>query len=253
MDLGFGDNNQQVGNATANLMLQTAKAQEQALVDEMAAYDALLEDDDGLEMLRAKRLAEMKQHQQDRQNWKALGHGTYTELAGSDVAKAFFEASKQSTRLVVHFYRPTTTVCDVFHAHLSKLAPKHLETRFLKINVEECDHGNGGAASYLVEKLGIVVMPTVIVIKERKVEHHLHGFDELGGTTEFSTRALEYVLGVHEGVKMAEDAEVPAELLPENQQGVNSIRIRGGSRAGKGKKSAIRDGISSGEYYDEGY
>lgn len=253
MDLGFGNNNQQMGNATANLMLQTAKAQEQAIVDEMAAYDALLEDDDALEMLRAKRLAEMKQHQRDRQNWKALGHGTYTELAGSDVAKAFFEASKQSARMVVHFYRPTTTVCDVFHAHLAKLAPKHLETRFLKINVEGCDQGSGGAASYLVEKLGIIVMPTVIIIQDRKVEHHLHGFDELGGSTEFSTRALEYVLGVHGGIQMAEDAEVPQELLPENQEGVNSIRIRGGSRTDKGKKQAVRDGISSGEYYDENY
>ena len=54
MDLGFGNSNQKVGTAATSLMLQTAKAQEKALEDEVAAYDALLENDDALELLRQK-------------------------------------------------------------------------------------------------------------------------------------------------------------------------------------------------------
>jgi hypothetical protein len=46
-----------------------------------------------------------------------------------------------------------------------------------------------------VEKLGIVVMPTLLLVKDRKAIHHIRGFDELGDTDEFSTNALGYVLG----------------------------------------------------------
>ena len=246
MDLGFGNANQVVGDAASRLMLQQAKAQEQQLDSEMHAYDALLEDDDAMEALRARRLEQMKQQQQKRLHWKSLGHGEYSELAGSDIPKAFFEATKASDKLVVHFYRPTTDLCDIFHAHLAQLAPKHMETRFLKINVEGCDQGQGGAASYLVEKLGIIIMPTIVIVKDRKVIHHIRGFDELGGTKEFSTKALEYMLGVHGGLNHPDDAEIPEELLPENEQrgaGANSIRIRGGSRLGA-TESSIRDGTS---------
>jgi hypothetical protein len=193
----------------------------------------------------------MKQQQQKRQHWKSLGHGEYTELAGSDIAKAFFEAAKASSKVVVHFYRPTTDLCDIFHAHLAKLAPQHLETRFLKINVEGCDQGQGGAASYLVEKLGIIIMPTIVVVKDRKVVHHVQGFDELGGNKEFSTSAVEYILGVHGGLHSPEDVEIPAECLPESQRdSVNSIRIRGGSRYAVAK-SSIRDGTASSGYGED--
>jgi len=255
MDLGFGNANQVVGNVASRMALQAAKVQEQVLEEEMKAYDVLLDDDDALEALRARRLEQLKAAQQKKVAWKALGHGDYTELAGSDINRAFFYATKASDRLVVHFYRPTTELCDTFHAHLAKLAPQHLETRFLKVNVEGCDHGSGGAASYLVEKLGIVIMPTIIIVKNRKVVHQLRGFDELGGTQEFSTKALEYVLGVHGGIQQSEDAEVPQELLTKNQQhggGVNAIRIRGTSRfsAAMNGTSSIRDGTSSGEYND---
>lgn len=250
MDLGFGGNNQQVGNAASRMVLQSAKAQEKAIESELKAYDELLEDDDALEILRARRLEQMKAQQQKKIAWRALGHGEYSELAGSDVAKAFFDATKASNLLVVHFYRPTTDLCDIFHAHLAKLAVSNLETRFLKINVEGADQTGGGAASYLVEKLGIIIMPTLIIVKDRKVVHHLRGFDELGEDKDFSTRSLAYVLGVHGGINQAEGAEVPPELLEATQQGVNSIKIRGTSRFG-GAKSSIRDGTSSGRYDDD--
>ena len=253
MDLGFGNSNQKVGTAATSLLLQTAKVQEKALEDEAAAYDALLDDDEALAVLRQKRLAQMKQDQINRQQWKVQGHGEYTELAGSDVTKLFFEATKQSKQLVVHFYRPTTILCDTFHAHLDLLAKRHMETRFLKINVDGCDQGNGGSASYLVHKLGIVIMPTLVLVNDRKVVHQLRGCDELGGNPEFSTKALEYVLGVHGAIQHDSNMELPAELLPENQLGVNAMRIRGTKRTGGPAKSSIRDGISSGRFDDEDY
>lgn len=232
MDLGFGSANQVVGDVAARAILQTARAQEQALEDEISQYDALLQDDQALEAIRAKRLRELQQQQVQRQKYIAAGHGSYQELGGGgqvsrDVAKAFFEASKASAWMVIHFYRPTSRHCDVFHAHLEKLAKQHLETKFCRINVEGCDGPDGGPASYLVEKLGITVMPTLVLVKDRRVIHHIRGFDELGGTTEFSTRALEYVLG-YCGVLKDEDGEVPPELQTHGG-GVNAIKLHRGA------------------------
>jgi hypothetical protein len=243
MDLGFGKSNQVVGSVAANAILQSTKAQEAALEQEISRYDALLlQNDDGLEELRARRIEQMKREQQKRQQYTALGHGTYSELGGggggnnsSDIAKEFFEASKQSERLVVHFYRPTTRLCDVFHRHLAILAERHLETRFVKINVENCDNASGSGASFLVERLGIVIMPTVVIVKNRQAVHHVRGFDEVGGTQDFSTEAFGYVLSVH-GAVHAKDDEVPEAIVNPNNdgtrstapKGVNSIRINNG-------------------------
>ncbi len=146
MDLGFGNKNQVVGNVASATILKSAQAQEQAIDAELSKYDELLNyNDDALEALRAKRLDQMKAAARNRQVYIENGHGTYVSLGegrlGLDIAREFFEASKVSERLVVHFYRPTTRFCDVFHSHLQKLAHKHLETRFVKINVD-CYYAN---------------------------------------------------------------------------------------------------------------
>ena len=236
MDLGFGQHNQDVGEATARALLQGAKAQEQAVDAELMQFDRLLDDEEGLEALRQKRIEQMKKQHSQMKKWKELGHGEYVELGGShdarDVAKQFFQAAKESERMVIHFYRPSTRYCDVFHSYLSKLAPKHLETRFVKINVEDCDH-QGGGASFLVERLGVVVMPTLVLVKNRKAFHHMKGFDELGGTEDFSERTLAFVLGRHGVIDPRDDEDVPEGVL--NSASVNSIRIKKGAKSGFNK------------------
>jgi hypothetical protein len=72
----------------------------------MRAYDSLLQADDALNALRSRRIQEMQDRQNMMRKWKSLGHGVYTKLGGGsvqvsvDIAKAFFEASKESDRLV---------------------------------------------------------------------------------------------------------------------------------------------------------
>lgn len=255
MDLGFGDKNQIIGEALAKQFDKTAKAQEQQINDEISKYDALLEAGDSeLELLRERRLAQMKRAQEQKQKWRAAGHGTYSAIGegqqGGDSAKEFFDASKASERMIVHFHRPSTRLCDVFHAHLEKLAEKHLETRFVKINVDQVseDGASGSGAAYLVEKLGIVVMPTLIIIKERKAVHHIRGFDELGGTEDFSTEALEWVLGAHGGIKLPEGREMPEELQVGNR-GVNGIKMS--RRYAGGRRGGVREEENEYDYDDE--
>ena len=87
--------------------------------------------------------------------------------------KEFFLAAKKSQRVVVHFYRGVTPRCEIVDAHFERLAHDHVETRFLKIDAEK--------APFLVEKLGVIMIPTIILIKDGKTEHSIRGFDEFGG------------------------------------------------------------------------
>jgi len=239
MDLGFGAKNQLLGEAVSKNILNAQLAQEAAIDEQIKKYDVLLNSsEDTLESIRAKRLATMKKNQLLRQKWRGMGHGTYEALAegqhGGDCAKAFFDAAKKSERVVVHFHRRTTRICDVFHKHLEIIANNHLETKFVKIDVE-----SGGSSDYLVEKLGIVVMPTILIVKNRKAAHHIRGFDELGGIEDFSTKALEYVLGLHGGIFKKDDDEIPEELLT-GYKGVNSLKLK--------KEAPTRTNIRNGGY-----
>jgi len=227
MDLGFGNANQIVGQATTSALAQIAKVQEAALDTELSQYDDLLNDDDALDLLRERRLRELKLSQQKKNQWKDQGHGVYEDLIGDDIAKAFFKVAKQSERLVVHFYRPSTRYCEIFHKHLQDIAEQHLETKFLKINVESTQEGNQGL-QYLIEKLGIQVMPTVILIKKRKQVHQFRGFDDLGGSEDFSTLLLKHVLAAHDVLTLSsiEMDQFEEHDWSQEDGGVNSIKMQ---------------------------
>mmetsp|Transcript_5392 Transcript_5392/g.6283 ORF Transcript_5392/g.6283 Transcript_5392/m.6283 type:complete len:250 (+) Transcript_5392:133-882(+) len=243
MDLGFGDANQVMGSAMAGALLQNAKAQEAALDSQLDEYDALLDDDDALDMLRERRLAKLKQQQKQQQKWIELGHGTYEEMASTndsdDVAKAFFEASKASTNLVIHFGRPTNPYCAVIDMHLNDISKSHLETKFAKINVETAREGNQGL-TYLVEKLGITVLPTLVLIHKRKAVHHIMGLNELGGTDQFSTQLLKFVLSSHNVLTLTESE---MDMYGDDEMQHEIMELREGGGKSSSASQSIRRGI----------
>ncbi|XP_062089787.1 thioredoxin domain-containing protein 9 homolog [Humulus lupulus] len=158
-------------------VLTVVKAVEDKIDDEIAALDRL--DTDDIEVLRERRLQQMKKMAEKRSRWISLGHGDYSEIPSE---KDFFTVVKASDRVVCHFYRENWP-CKVMDKHLSILAKQHIETRFVKINAEK--------SPFLSEKLKIVVLPTLALIKNTKVDDYVVGFDELGGTDGFSTEELE--------------------------------------------------------------
>ena len=81
-----------------------------------------------------------------------------------------------------------------------------------------------------MEKLGIVIMPTLLLVKNRKAIHHIQGFDEVGGTEDFSATALAYVLGQHGIIDPSDDEDASEEIF--KMKGVNSIRLNKGARRG---------------------
>eukprot|EP00499_Haloplacidia_sp_CaronLabIsolate_P006214 CAMPEP_0196781756 /NCGR_PEP_ID=MMETSP1104-20130614/10305_1 /TAXON_ID=33652 /ORGANISM="Cafeteria sp., Strain Caron Lab Isolate" /LENGTH=182 /DNA_ID=CAMNT_0042151985 /DNA_START=21 /DNA_END=569 /DNA_ORIENTATION=+ len=136
--------------------------------------------DDELDRIRERRKAELKRQALKRQEWRMKGHGRYTEVTDE---KSFFAEAKQSERVVAHFYRPSTWRCEIVDKHLSELCVKHVETKFIKVNVEK--------TPFLVERLNIWMLPTMVLIKGGKTDHSIVGFDEMGGSDEFPTEALE--------------------------------------------------------------
>ncbi|PWA95091.1 thioredoxin domain-containing protein [Artemisia annua] len=158
-------------------VLTVAKAVEDKIDDEIAALENL--DLDDIELLRQRRLQQMKKMAEKRTRWVSLGHGEYTEIFSE---KDFFTIVKASDRVVCHFYRENWP-CKVVDKHLGILAKQHIETRFIKIQAEK--------SPFLAEKLKIVVLPTIALIKNAKVDDYVVGFNELGGTDDFSTEELE--------------------------------------------------------------
>jgi hypothetical protein len=136
--------------------------------------------EDELERLRAKRIEGMREAQRRREEGRRNGHGSLRDVADQ---KQFFSEVKESEFCVAHFYRSTTRFCAIVDMHMAKLAPAHLETKFLRIDAEK--------SQYLVEQLQVVVMPTVLMIKDAKVIDRIEGFNQLGGTEHFSTATFE--------------------------------------------------------------
>lgn len=60
---------------------------------------------------------------------------------------------------------PSPDLQQVVDKHLSALAKQHVETRFVKVHAEK--------APFLTEKLRIVVLPTLAIVKNAKVEDYV--------------------------------------------------------------------------------
>ncbi len=169
-------------HAVEKSVLEATKAIEDQLDSEINRLDNL--DSDEMESFREQRLQQMKKAAAQREAWRTQGHGQYTELTEE---KEFFDECKKSERLVCHFYRDSTFRCKIVDKHLALLAPKHLETKFIKLDVER--------APFLCDKLHIRILPTIAVVIDGKTKDYIKGFDDLGGHDDFTTEMMEWRLG----------------------------------------------------------
>lgn len=202
-----------VMEAVGNSMLASALAEEQELDKQLQKEEIV--DEDTIEFLRQKRKLLLAKKMRKEADMRQCGHGKYSELTDT---KEFFAAAKKSSRLMVHFYRGVTPRCEIVDAHFTKLADKHVECRFVKLNAEK--------NPYLVEKFGIILLPTMVLIKDGKTDHAIHGFDEFGGTDDFSTEVMGLVLASYDMINPEEiDLDAIEELGEGNKSGVNSIKV----------------------------
>lgn len=98
---------------------------------------------------------------------------------------------KKSKNIVCQFYKDSTFRCKIVDKHFESLAKNHVETRFTKINAEK--------SMFLVKRLKIKIIPTIVLIKDGRCVDFIIGFDDVGGTDEFTTEMMEWRIA-HAGV-----------------------------------------------------
>ncbi|KFM57899.1 Thioredoxin domain-containing protein 9, partial [Stegodyphus mimosarum] len=91
--------------------------------------------------------------------------------------------------------------CSIVDKHLTDLAPKHIETKFCKIDAEK--------SPFLTQRLKIRVLPTVVLCKDAKSIDFIVGFDDLGGVDDFSTEMLEWRIAQAEVINYSGDVTSP--------------------------------------------
>lgn len=214
--------------AIASKVMEVTQAMEAELDREIERLDKM--DDDDMEALREKRLQQLKRENDQKRDWLQKGHGEYLEISSE---KEFFAECKDSPRVVVHFYRPTTVRCEIVDKHLKLLAGKHLETKFVKLNAEK--------APFLTERLHVKVIPTLLTFKDSVTNDRIVGFDELGGTDDFSTEMMAWRLGKNGSINYRGPVEPPVNAGAPQKKRTTIL----GS-----KKRAIRDDDSDGDSDD---
>jgi len=178
--------------AVVNKFVQGAKLMEQQMDDQLIEEGEM--SDEELEKLREARVNRMKKARRAKEILHRLGHGTYRECD----QQAFFDLTRRSPRVVVHFWRPSSFRCDIMHKHMRDIARMHTECLFISVNVEK--------APFLVEKLNIRVLPSLKLIKKGEIFHTMFGFEEFGGTDDFKTKDMVGAL-VARGLLTPEDED----------------------------------------------
>ncbi len=194
-----------VGSLIEGQLVKAAKVMEEQLDAEIERLQNLGEDD--LEAIKKQRMLALKRQQKQKREWLDNGHGQYEEIPEE---REFFEVTKKSDNVVCHFYREETFRCRILDKHLALLAPKHVETKFCKINAEKCP--------FLTQRLRIKVIPTVAVVKDGKTRDYIVGFTDLGNTDEFSTEMLEWRLAQTDVIEYSGDLMTPPDDKSKKKQ-----------------------------------
>ncbi|KAJ3100583.1 hypothetical protein HDU96_010289 [Phlyctochytrium bullatum] len=153
-----------------------------------------LEQDDDAEMsrFREKRMAELRAELRKAQEIASnTHHGSYEDI---DSEKEILKITTSTDKCVVHFYHKEFRRCQIVHKHLDPLARKHFRTRFVRIDVEK--------APFLVEKLKVQILPCVIAFIKGVSVDRIVGFDELGGSDNFSTTLFEKRLAMSKVISL---------------------------------------------------
>lgn len=168
----------------AELDPKVARAVDRATHDDDSDEDALiaaLEDDSELDAFREQRLQQLHAEFSRAKEMRATEHGTYAEIKDE---KALMDITTSTKLCVVHFFKPDFNRCRIMDGHLEDLAPRHYDTRFLRINVEN--------APFLITKLKVQVLPCVLAFIDGISVDRIVGFEGLGRSADmFTTRDLE--------------------------------------------------------------
>lgn len=208
-------------------VLEAASIVEEQIDSELNRLENLKEED--IDIVRERRLQQLKKQQELKQELRRKGHGEYTTIAEEN---DFFSVCKESNKVICHFYRDSTWRCKILDKHLATLAPKHIEAKFIRIDAEK--------SPFLVKRLRVVVLPTIALIKDSKSVDFIVGFDDLGGCDDFPCEMLEWRIACASVIDYSGDISQPPNF--KNQNSTKKLFEQ--------KKKIIRGGDDSDEDSD---
>ncbi|XP_041018847.1 thioredoxin domain-containing protein PLP3B-like isoform X1 [Juglans microcarpa x Juglans regia] len=162
-------------------LLAQGKPQASSSFNQEVDLDELM-DDPELEKLHADRFAALKKEAEKREALKRQGHGEYREITEGD----FLGEVTSSEKVICHFYHQEFYRCKIMDKHLKSLAPRHIGTKFIKVDAEN--------APFFIAKLGVKTLPCVILFRKGIAVDRLVGFQDLGGKDDFTTKTMEVLL-----------------------------------------------------------
>ncbi|KAF5454440.1 hypothetical protein F2P56_024106 [Juglans regia] len=162
-------------------LLAQGKPQASSSFNQEVDLDELM-DDPELEKLHADRIAALKKEAEKREALKRQGHGEYREITEGD----FLGEVTSSEKVICHFYHQEFYRCKIMDKHLKSLAPRHIGTKFIKLDAEN--------APFFIAKLGVKTLPCVILFRKGIAVDRLVGFQDLGGKDDFTTKTMEVLL-----------------------------------------------------------
>lgn len=125
------------------------------------------EEDSDLRDLRERRRRQLLSQNKKKAENIGRGHGQYREI----VQDEFLSEVTNSDKVICHFFHRDFERCKVMHHHLAKLAPKHIETKFVSVDSEK--------TPFFIEKLRIRMMPTLVYFDNGVAIGKQIGFDGL--------------------------------------------------------------------------
>ncbi|KRZ69051.1 Thioredoxin domain-containing protein 9 [Trichinella papuae] len=90
------------------------------------------------------------------------------------------------------------------------------ESKFCKQNVEKAD--------FIVKRLNIRVIPTLALFLDGKAVYYIRGFDEFGGTDDFTTETVEAVLAERNLIFSTDETHGFTKRLAKTKMAAKSIR-----------------------------
>ncbi|DBA89679.1 hypothetical protein WJX79_002117 [Trebouxia sp. C0005] len=200
---------------------QEASNRQQQQVRDIDIDDLL--DDPELERLHAERLAMLHQENEKRQKLQRIGHGEYQEVEEGD----FLEAVTKTDNVVCHFFHRDFERCKLLDKHLSILARKYFDTRFIKVSAPD--------APFFTVKLQVKMLPCLVFFQNGVACDRAVGFDDYGASDDFPTTAVEQRLlksGIVHAPKKKQDDD--DQYMPEHIR--HSVR-----KSAEGRSSSDED------------
>ncbi|WVQ72992.1 hypothetical protein IAR50_002555 [Cryptococcus sp. DSM 104548] len=197
---------------------------------------------------REARMEALAQQVKAVKDLRETGDGDYGRVVEYKEEKPMIERMAKEKYCLINFFHPDFKRCEIMDRKLAELAPAHPHTLFLKASVDN--------VPFLVSKMAIKVLPCVMCYVDGRAVDRLIGFEDLGQTDTFTTKALEFRLQ-QSGV-LPRNTSLSANLNPllvgRNRQAKGSDSDDsedGGERRRTQKRGGIRTGMANKDDSDE--